>query len=338
MASRLREARGNPRRGFTLVELLVVIAIIGILVALLLPAVQAAREAARRTQCNNNLKQLALAAHNFHDTFNKLPPGYLGNYQGSPRQNVAWSGSEPDQWAGMISFLLPYFEQNTVYDQFAGDMTGVGGRLNMVVEPRLNTSAAPYQVAWWSNSLSWNSAQTKLKATVCPSTNPYNSVGGTGATLCTYTGGMQIVYFPGANAIGRTNYLGCAGGLGNYLQPGYSWEVYEGIFSNRSENNMSTILDGTSNTFLIGEAVGSYATGSKVLHYTYSWMGCGALPTAWGLDKTGRKNWYQYSSEHPGVILFALGDGSVRNISLTIDNNTYIYVSGKQDGRVAQLN
>ncbi len=92
-------------RGFTLVELLVVIAIIGILVALLLPAVQAAREAARRMKCGNNVKQIGLAAHNYHDTFRGFPPGYIK------------IGSNPRH--GWAVFLLPFIEQANLYDTIA---------------------------------------------------------------------------------------------------------------------------------------------------------------------------------------------------------------------------
>src|SRR5438874_735696 len=108
--------------GFTLVELLVVIAIIGVLVALLLPAVQAARESARRSQCQNNLKQLALASMNYEDTFKALPPGSSGQYtvNGSavtfsgawkdPQRNTPWGHYS---WAAVI---LPFVEQKTIYD------------------------------------------------------------------------------------------------------------------------------------------------------------------------------------------------------------------------------
>ena len=104
----------RPARGFTLVELLVVIAIIGILVALLLPAIQAAREAARRSQCVNNLKQLGVAMHNFHDTYKRFPRNYKqvgGN---------AWEASSANY------YLLPYIEQQALYDQGEADPNNWG--------------------------------------------------------------------------------------------------------------------------------------------------------------------------------------------------------------------
>jgi prepilin-type N-terminal cleavage/methylation domain-containing protein/prepilin-type processing-associated H-X9-DG protein len=110
---------GIRRRGFTLIELLVVIAIIAILIALLLPAVQQAREAARRTQCKNNLKQFGLALHNYHDTYNMFPPRQGGSGSGSVAGNPAGISGARTAYAGHV-FLLPYMEQNNLYNDLMG--------------------------------------------------------------------------------------------------------------------------------------------------------------------------------------------------------------------------
>ncbi|MFN7679409.1 MAG: DUF1559 domain-containing protein, partial [Planctomyces sp.] len=121
MKKSARSLQAADRRGFTLIELLVVIAIIAILVALLLPAVQQAREAARRTQCKNNLKQIALACHNHHDVYNAMPRGCYG-----PDITVAWGGNGPlnltfndHQFMGVLPQLLPFIEQDNLYQQIA---------------------------------------------------------------------------------------------------------------------------------------------------------------------------------------------------------------------------
>ena len=106
------------RPGFTLVELLVVIAIIGILVALLLPAIQAAREAARRAECSNNLKQFGVALHNYHDTFNKFPAGIGPAVKATPTATV-WDGW--NAWGG-IAPLTGFLEQQQLYDQIVWDV------------------------------------------------------------------------------------------------------------------------------------------------------------------------------------------------------------------------
>ena len=106
----------TPRRAFTLIELLVVIAIIGVLVSLLLPAVQQAREAARRAQCTNNLKQIGLALHNYHDANGRFPPGYR-----DPRPD-----SQPGPGWGWPVFILPHVEQPSLHVQLDPERTLFG--------------------------------------------------------------------------------------------------------------------------------------------------------------------------------------------------------------------
>ncbi len=163
----------SRRHGFTLVELLVMIAIIGILIALLLPAVQAAREAARRSQCTNNLKQLALAMHNYHDTHNIFPRNAYGC------SAFGWNGWECFSANIMI---LPYIEQGPLYDQFRPAPAGGWGRYHSLMKnsrlavficptngpypnPNYNYWAGPgANYAWCSGSsiyTAWNNASNQ---------------------------------------------------------------------------------------------------------------------------------------------------------------------------------
>src|SRR6202140_4949378 len=121
-----RFRRGFTRRGFSLIELLVVIPIIAILIALLVPAVQKVREAAARTQCTNNLKQIGLGCHNFESTFKRLPPLYGGNKDKA-------SLKFPTVWGSTTVFLLPYIEQDNLYKKMSA-----GSPAN--VDPKTATS------------------------------------------------------------------------------------------------------------------------------------------------------------------------------------------------------
>ncbi len=207
------------RRGFTLVELLVVIAIIGILVALLLPAVQAAREAARRTQCTNNLKQLGLALHNYHATQRSFPFGKGASYPGVAAY-ARWS---------VHALLLPYMEQANVSDnidfKFAPETPGMGGVINF-----MPASTNPGGV---------NAAicRTDIKGFLCPSdaapsgiwTAQNNYVGNQGGWLCD---------------------RGDAPAASTDISPS---ELQTGVFYYLSGVRDADVLDGLSNTAFFSE-------------------------------------------------------------------------------------
>lgn len=313
----------TQRPGFTIVELLVVIAIIGLLIALLLPAVQMARESARRGQCLNNLKQLAIAAHNFHDVYKAFPPGYLGPL---PQAAVP---PYPGQWATVHGFLLSYTEQENLRRASDADAADFGG-VSLYDESR---SGAGY----WQRPSGWEAAKIQPPLLLCPS--DFARSAPDAIALLHFHHVAPHVSLVGASfsdgsgaALGRTNYLGSGGYMG--VTGVASSDVFRGVFWNRSHESFATVADGSSNSLLFGEAMG----GTEIPQRSYGWFGCGVMAAAWGLaaDAQGKTGWFQFTSRHPGVVQFAMVDGSCRPISQNIDRDTFVYLSAISDGKVVQ--
>lgn len=336
--SPLRGARG--RSAFTLVELLVVIAIIGVLVALLLPAVQSAREAARRMQCINNLKQMSLASHNFHDTYNRFPAGMLGpsSQAGYNDFNVAVNGQTGFQFqlTGIIPQIMPFMEFSTVTDQ-----------MNPVLNA-LDRYPVGAESLFWPN-FGWNVAQYRIPNFLCPSDSmgdetPTSGVGVVLQPFPSGTGGSLRIYYYGNDAttlaLGRTNYFGVAGGIGKIGGLGTEpngWDRWHGVFINRHVKvTMASVSDGTSNTLMFGESHMNTRTGAA-RPYVFAWIAPNAMPVAWGINPTAW-NWYTFSSRHSGIVNFSLADGSVRSINTNFDTRMLRTYAGIADGEVLNAN
>jgi prepilin-type N-terminal cleavage/methylation domain-containing protein len=320
---------GRSRRwAFTLIELLVVIAIIAILIGLLLPAVQKVREAAARSACQNNLKQIALAAHNYASANNdNLPPGYLGPDPPKYALNFSWysqNGRIPtnDQWVGVLPQLLPYVEANSVYAQIFASPNTPKNYLNKdaAYEPWYSPTAS---FNWVTGEGPFAASLNRIKTFVCPSDSPYDSPNVI-ALMHISNSAFEWAQFnspPNPSdalaAIGRTNYVGMSGWLGNNTVPPDAVK-YIGLLSNRTVVNLAAVADGTANTILFGESLGTAQIGPR--DTAFCWMGVGILATNWGLDNIGGDNFVQhgkvmFSSLHPAVVQFAFGDGSVRPIA-----------------------
>lgn len=312
------------RTGFTLIELLVVIAIIAILVSLLLPAVQQAREAARRTQCKSNLKQIGIALHNYHDVHSVFPPGYLDAIAGnSERTNGGWAWS---------TFLLPYVEQASLYSQFDFSttpyaLTTPGGR------PVQNQLLVATPLAVYS-------CPSDVRALAIPN-NAGSAGNGAGAALA-----AQISY---QGVLGAFDGAPCAAsGSAIVVDPRNN-----GLFPVNGRVRFRDVTDGTSNVIVVGEVreipnttdpagniVGSRrqfiygsvttAGGAQCWNNAYNNNGAhnhlratrhklnGPLLAASTLHRA-------FHSRHIGGAQFLLGDGSVRFLSENIEHTNTNY-------------
>lgn len=333
--------RSIRRSGFTLIELLVVIAIIAVLIGLLLPAVQKVREAANRMSCQNNLKQLALAAANYEGTNGRYPPGNLTNKGASPGTYGSWPGPN----TGTLAFLLPYVEQDNVYKSAPA---GYFSDTSLVAAWAYSTP--PYDNSAGNQTGILPAAYNKIKGFLCPSDNadsvkklgmfdmlyPGNNCSGPAGSVC---GDYMPPAGPGFQLPGATNYVGCAGGLGDYTAlANASYLLYPGMYYVNSRTRVADVLDGTSNTLAFGETVGGNLT---TMDYNLAWFGSGSMPVAWGLGPNSDGtygSWYKFSSRHTGIVQFSFGDGSVRALKVGISAKNYRALGGMADGVIPDSN
>ncbi|PQO45841.1 DUF1559 domain-containing protein [Blastopirellula marina] len=330
------------RSGFTLVELLVVIAIIGVLIALLLPAVQQAREAARRMSCSNNMKQLGLALHTWHDTYNNFPNGQVDD----DNDSFGWG-----------FHLLPQLEQNNIYNQVTAYTGSNGEKVVLFTKPGRHKLSAPCTVGssnidtcnQWSRNRNgaWDATlrQGPLDAFICPSdVLPKEDDEGNGKN--NYLGNMGWELRDGVNHDG-TDYYGCAQFSGS-RQNGVL------LFDNQNDTtymtNFATISDGSSNTVAIGEVTESRnVTPQKTNDCRFPiWAGgngggcngrcIGAnlriMDTQYYINR--RDNTDQadqsFGSQHPGGAQFLFCDGSVHFVPETINLTVYRAIGSRNDG------
>ena len=286
-------ARHKPT-GFTLVELLVVIAIIGVLVALLLPAVQQARESSRRTQCGNHLKQIGLAIHGFNDTYNSLPYTRLDTRE---------------TWAVL---LMPYLEQSNLFNQWVLSKQYYD-QVPEVRETTLKVYTCPTRRSPPKKSLDGDVHQDGTRPHIPGGVGDYTSCAGTPA-------GTNDYYENGT--FSGTVYTQ------NTAANGVFW--YKGPYPMR----MSMITDGISNTLFIGEkhiAVKSLNLEGSIYNgdhgNSFKKAGSGAP-----LVRTPNTTSGNFGSWHPGICQFVLGDGSVRIIRNEIDLTTLGYMAHRFDG------
>lgn len=346
--------KSRVKRGFTLIELLVVIAIIGVLVGLLLPAVQKVREAANRMKCQNQLKQLALGVHNYADSNGRFPPGGFINPGWGATGSGAWNGQggwQPDKGSWLF-YTLPYMEQDNLYKQIAAFGLATPGvdTITRATTARVLPAHLPYQRCpsdgWrpgWRTSNYVGNQGINQEGPKCGVTSPYT-------VHCNQA-------FNISRGIGPVS-CNASNGFFNRGETPTSWS---------GATTFATLTDGASNTIMIGETViakgephllggsdradpwsGNQVRGWASFDIGQAHMGV-LVPINYPTESHERYpsdncqpdgfrnvwNWQLsngYKSNHSGGANFAFADGSIRFISQSIDHPTYIKLGVRNDG------
>jgi prepilin-type N-terminal cleavage/methylation domain-containing protein/prepilin-type processing-associated H-X9-DG protein len=337
-------------RGFTLIELLVVIAIIGILLALLLPAVQKIREAAARMSCSNNLHQIGLALHNYHDAHSRLPPAKInsGSYPVFNSQGVVTAPAGFNYYPNQpykvynhtgFTLLLPYVEQGNLYQQYDFTKPASNSCWNVVAGDGSPYPQSQKFLANYPNGVMGTTNEavvaTRIPTYTCPSDVVPAPVDSNSATYPTYG--------PYASTGARSNYLFSTADCDDYTRPYVASRAGTGMFGINGACRFAEVHDGLSNTLMVGES-------KQTSEWSSSWgprWGSGTHTSVTGLvypsdpwtainypywqyysisrpeyvptpsQKQGQYAWV-FSSRHNGGANFVFGDGSVHFLTNSI--------------------
>lgn len=347
--TRSTQPRESRPTGFTLIELLVVIAIVGILLSLLLPAVQQARARAQVAQCQNNLKQLGLALHNYDSTHGCFPPSFVRQEDGNPPPPPGGTALQyRSHWTG-YHLLLPFLEHKPLHAQYDFRKTWLSSMTDI------------------NDHSMWPLNQTVLPELICPSASRLSlKIGGNGTWMAgaptdySFSHGADLIRaIPGPEA-------SCPGGLLHYWQ---QWPSTRGAFGYNSTCRLQHIRDGSSQTFVIGEKSGSLLTYSgpdpsyPTLPVEYPWAmaavvyfapaanhwvagafavtrdiqlpDCPVSPPGTGVPfpmnpkplvlgvTTNERSLYSFQSAHIGGALFLFGDGNARFLNQNMDQSVF---------------
>ena len=326
----MRGSFPKRRGGFTLVELLVVIAIIGLLIALLLPAVQAAREAARRSQCSNHLKQLGLAVHNYHDTYNALPPTTTNQYYNRTPGGFSW-----------MALILPFMEGSNTTDQINWTQAGnTGANRTMVHSFRSSVLLCPTRRTQATNTSGWGGygqyQPTDYAVVLAGASSNYSNTGADG--MLTYP--AQVATTTGEYR-SATSFGSCIDGLSNTVLAGEKHMRPEWLGSSVDAPALMWYYAHWYTGRILGgnwsglQADGHFWSGYKI-GLTRTPIASGSYPESYGGNTRNVDPWW-FGSWHPTTCLFVRGDGSVAGIRNTTGTGVLAALGGRRDAQPVSL-